>query len=173
MEEYKSKYEALLETAKEEYKEIEVCLASSNAELNHNYFIAQKRLLENLFGDDLRPKISYDDVASKLFIGKDVFRYGKKKPEVDFKDPLNCTSERQVVKLLAINKMMNVAKYLNGDWKPDGTRYYFEIYSSKLHIETCGDVGADCVFFKDRETAEQALVILGEQTIRDALSTDW
>lgn len=29
----------------------------------------------------------------------------------------NCTSEKQARKLLAINMLMNVAKYLNGDWQ--------------------------------------------------------
>lgn len=75
---------------------------------------------------------------------------------------------------------MNVAKYLNGDWKPN----WDEVDERKYFIYTClidSYIGVksatihmyDIVYFKSEELARQAIEILGEQTIKTALSTDW
>lgn len=88
-----------------------------------------------------------------------------------------CTTKNQVLKLLAINKLMNVAKYLNGNWSPNWNsnekKYYAYIEDGHIKILYytschCGDI-----YFKSPELVCQAIKILGENTIRTALSTDW
>lgn len=91
------------------------------------------------------------------------------------------TSSKQSGKLLAINRLMNVARYLNGDWQPDWEnsserKYYIEYYDryNKYSIGSLISVGnIGQVLFKSEEAANKALEILGEETIRLALSTDW
>ncbi len=91
----------------------------------------------------------------------------------------NATSAKQLEKLLAINKLMNVAKYLNGDWKPDWDnaeelKHYIWVSSSKnltISWHKCDFNSA--VYFKSKELAQQAIDILGKNTICLALSTDW
>lgn len=91
------------------------------------------------------------------------------------------TSSKQSGKLLAINRLMNVARYLNGDWHPDWEnsserKYYIEYYDrcNKYSIGSLISVGnIGQVLFKSEEAANKALEILGEETIRLALSTDW
>lgn len=95
-------------------------------------------------------------------------------------DKNNCTSEKQAKKLLAINQLMNVAKYLNEDWKPDWRNEDEKKYIIFID-EQCNRIVIDCkyivntsiVYFKTKELAQKAIDILGERTIKLALSTDW
>ena len=134
-------------------------------------------------------KLTYDDVARELF-GKDkivayiggdgsikkVFNYNF--TDDDIIEPNNCTSERQAEKLLAINKLMNVAKYLNGDWQPDWNKFVeskFYIYCNKeqLKVTLSCDTYVESIYFKSAELAHQAIKIIGEETIKLALCTDY
>ncbi len=129
-------------------------------------------------------KLTYKDIARELFGNrKDIHYIGEygdifKTKSKGIYDLNNCTSKRQAEKLLAINKLMNLAKWLNGDWQPDWTclherRWYvfigegdkIEVSYSNYH---CGDI-----YFKSRELAKQAIEILGEETIKLALCTDY
>lgn len=92
-------------------------------------------------------------------------------------DPNNCTSEKQAKKLLAINKLMNVAKFLNKGWKPDWRntlqeKWYF-ISGNTISVLLTYCNNTSLVYFRTSELAERAIKILGEETIRLALSTDW
>ena len=110
-----------------------------------------------------KKKLTYEDIAKKL----------------NYVIPLNCTSNKQTWKLFAINRLMNVAKYLNGDWQPDwdnktSSKYYIRIDSRGIIYVTCiiTDVCGD-IYFKSKKLAQQAIEILGEETIRLALCTDY
>ena len=89
------------------------------------------------------------------------------------------TSKEQLESLLALNKLINVAKYLNGDWFP------IERELKWFHGLTAGTVGSfykdliiskhesvkySCVYFKTRTSAEMATKILGEDVIKKALT---
>ncbi len=131
--------------------------------------------------------ISYEDVAKKLFLEKKTYFINDsgniRSLDVNnhYKDPNNCTSEKQAQKLLAINKLMNVAKYLNkGETVEYG--YYICIYenvitnddvSIDVASDTVGGIRKGCINFETEELARQAIEILGEETIKLALSTDW
>lgn len=126
----------------------------------------------------IKKVLTYGDVAEELF--KDRLKYChifKVKEEWAIHE---CTSQRQAEKLLSINKLLNVAKYLNGEWLPnwkeaDEKKYfiyicprdcYTSVKSATVHM-------SDIVYFKSEELARQAIEILGEETIKTALSTDW
>lgn len=130
----------------------------------------------------IKKKLTYEDVARVLFEDKEICYINavgyltKGKVEEYVLDPNICTSKKQAEKLIAINKLMNVAKYLNMRSKPNnGNRYYFSINGGKLTISFADmeffDLGA--IYFNTKEDSEKAEEILGEETIKTALSTDW
>lgn len=135
----------------------------------------------------IKKVLTYEDVAKELFKDKSA-HYTDERGRVlhskftgeQFLDANNCTSEKQAQKLLAINKLMNVAKYLNGgDFTPDFTnsderKWTFCIdKQNRLSVDFWCDYMISFVYFKSEELAQQAIEILGEETIRLALSTDW
>ena len=94
--------------------------------------------------------------------------------------PVYTTSSGQSEKLMAINKLMNVAKYLNGDWVPEinssCSRYfiYYKDYSDEIGISSESDRCVHgAVFFKSLELAKSAISILGKDVIKVALLTGW
>lgn len=73
---------------------------------------------------------------------------------------------------------MNVAKYLNGGWQPNWNscerKYRFRILDTgRLDITYNDSFAESFVYFKSEELARQAIEILGEETIKLTLSTDW
>lgn len=131
-------------------------------------------------------KLTYDDIAKKLFYNKSGYYINDKGniyvnnsfSNVSFKDTNNCVSEKQAKKLLAINKLMNIAKSLNGDWQPDWDyrhekKYYIFIEYEQIRIYYVDAVQSGDVYFKSEELAKQAIEILGEENIRLALCTDY
>lgn len=136
----------------------------------------------------IKNKLTYGDVAKKLF-SDNITYYTNLYGEIcssstglaDGKvgNPNNCTSEKQAQKLLAINKLMNVAKYLNRNWQPDWdnskeAKYYLYFYGKHYIDIDCSYQYIYClVYFKSIELAQQAIEILGEETIKLALLTDW
>ena len=122
----------------------------------------------------IKKAITYDDVINELFKGNDRYIYSFMYNNV-WSD-VACTSSKQVEKLLAMNKLMNVAKYFNMKSEPKkGDRYYFYLrYGVLNHTFTDKDVvDFGVVYFNNKEDLEKAEQILGEQTIKTALSTDW
>lgn len=131
-------------------------------------------------------KLTYEDVAKELFGNKKDIHYIGEYGDI-FKtkgkriyDLNNCTSKKQAQKLLAINKLMNVAKYLNGDWQPDWNNkeeFKYHIYYSnqneELIIDRVISRQEHITHFKSEELAKQAINILGEETIKLALCTDY
>lgn len=133
-----------------------------------------------------KKELTYDYIAKKLFEHNKTYYIGNfanvdciEEALYNYREANNCTSEKQARKLLAINKLMNVAKYLNGDWQPnwgtDDKFNYFIYIDSKgvLSIGSHAFTYSSEIYFKSRELAEQAISILGEETIRLALCTDW
>lgn len=131
----------------------------------------------------IKKGLTYEDIARELFDGKDVWRVEGynivryNKPST-WDCTINCTSKKQAQGLLAINKLMNVAKYLNGGWQPNWNsyerKYRFRILDTGRLDITYNDAFAESfVYFKSEELARQAIEILGEETIKLTLSTDW
>jgi hypothetical protein len=130
----------------------------------------------------IKKKITYKDVKEKLFSDKEHY--------VEYSGTINsskttryfgeniiiATSIQQIEQLLALNKLMNVAKYLNGDWKPDFTNrnqnkwyIYYDFEDLKWCIGICAYFRYFSVYFKSKELALQVIEILGEDEVKKAL----
>lgn len=129
--------------------------------------------------------ITYDDISKKLFLKKDTFFVvGKdiassKAHDENYNDFDNCTSVAQAKRMAAFNKLQNIAKYLNGDWKPkfDGNTEIWDInvaYDSEEYIP-CSSVvyNNGMVYFKSEQLANEAIRLMGEDSLKDLFSTDW
>lgn len=128
-------------------------------------------------------KFTYENIAKELFDNKDVWRIEnfditKYNKTGCWNYLTNCVSEKQAKKLLAINQLMNVAKYLNDGWQPDwNNKQELKYYILKdNNLITVSYAKYNCfyiTYFKSIELAEQAIEILGKETIKLALCTDW
>jgi len=131
-----------------------------------------------------KKSLTYEDVAKELFGNKcgyfiaedgsiEYCRFGNN----ICKEPNNATSRKQLEKLLAINKLMNVQKFLCPDYKTQKNKGAYSIYIHNLDdtikVSIVPFTNYLDVFFPTANLAEKAIDILGEDTIRLALSTDW
>ena len=129
-------------------------------------------------------QLTYSDVCRKLFLG-----YGWFFTDAEggihhtlggdaYSCANNSATKHQLECILAKNKLANVAKYLNGEWKPYKTDVgHFDAWV--LFATPDKDfVGyskiTDCahnsnVLFRSPELAQQAIEILGEETVKLAL----
>ena len=132
-------------------------------------------------------QLTYEDVCKKLFNGEtyyintsgkicssNIIKYVTDPNSVQYiTDPNNATTEHQLECILAKNKLANVAKYLNDGWKPNKGDFVFFLtlweYLSvgMYHFENYGNQ----IIFKNREVAQQAVEILGEETVKLALES--
>lgn len=129
--------------------------------------------------------ITYDDISKKLFLKKDTFFVvGKdiassKAHDENYNDLDNCTSVAQAKRMAAFNKLQNIAKFLNGDWKPkfDGNTELWDInvaYDSEEYIPCSSIVyNNGMVYFKSEQLANEAIRLMGEESLKDLFSTDW
>ncbi len=127
--------------------------------------------------------ITYDDILRELYMGKTAYWiYDKciesgKQSSYNFDDAVNCTSVAQAKRMVAFNKLQNIAKYLNGDWKP-----VFDGDHENWHIGKEGDtflamytmyVNKASVYFKSKDLTLSAIRLMGEDSLNDLFSTDW
>lgn len=129
----------------------------------------------------IKKKIKYHDIAKKLFLnkityfisvdGKIISYLLKENPSI----ANNATSKQQLEQLLAINKLMNVAKYLNGDWKINWRskqeKYYivYDYWKYVLTVTCSNCFQSTLVYFESPSLAKQAIEILGEEEVKKAL----
>ena len=127
--------------------------------------------------------LTYDDVAKALFDGNGV-NYITKFGDIEFaaecesnhlSDPNNATTPEQLGRLLALNKLMNVATYLNTevlDWN-DENNLKVAIGYSHINKQLCtyatSSMQCSHVYFNSKELALQAIDILGERVFKTAL----
>ena len=132
--------------------------------------------------------LTYEDICKELFKNQYFYISGAGKIFLgDIQSYIlnsnNATSNRQLEKLLAINKLVNVAKYLNNGWEPNwincnNTNYplYGICYNTvlnKLSVFKYTFVSDSKVYFKTSELAQKAIEILGEDTIKLAIAENW
>ena len=87
------------------------------------------------------------------------------------RDTMITVGDSFAAKLIAINKLMLVAKYLNDGWVPDFenadiSKYYLYVYENKVIINRTCVTSIAIVYFKSKELAQQAIDILGEELIK-------
>jgi hypothetical protein len=83
-------------------------------------------------------------------------------------EPNNSVTAEQLESILALNKLCNVAKYLNDGWLPDwknqkinatNAKYYicFNYFSNILSIDITYQCKESSVYFKSKELAIKAI----------------
>lgn len=127
--------------------------------------------------------ITYDDICKELFLNKRTYWLGNKKinylysDEYNNNDLNNCTSIAQAKHVAAFIKLQNIAKYLNDGWCPD-----FCNYEKKWAIVKEGEnfypkynqmVNDGSVYFKNEALTNEAIEIMGEESLNDLFSNDW
>lgn len=137
--------------------------------------------------DDKEVKpITYENICKDLFYNKKAYYLddsNKISPwtmtSSNYKDFDNCTSFAQAKRLVAFNKLQNIAKYLNKGWKPnfDGHTKHWSIYKeinsnvySILYSDKCNEGN---VYFKSKRLADFAASLMGRESLEDLFSTDW
>ena len=78
-------------------------------------------------------------------------------------------------KLVALSKLMNIAKYYNGDWKPNWTytgevKIYisYDVYKDVYTIDTCGKPNGS-VYFKSLKSAKEVVHNPNFKDVLDAI----
>ena len=127
--------------------------------------------------------ITYYDILRELYMGKTAYWiYEKciesgKQSSYNFDDAVNCTSVAQAKRMVAFNKLQNIAKYLNGDWKPnfDGDHGNWNICKDgdTLLATYTRNVNKANVYFKSKDLAYEAIRLMGEDSLNDLFATDW
>lgn len=108
--------------------------------------------------------ITYEDIAKKLFEDK--------------YDDLNCcVSEAQVKRLAALNKLQNIAIYLNDGWHPKfkGLEDPFVIVKTvddEFMIAQNKLSQSGAVYFKTKDLANEAIRIMGKESLADLFNTN-
>lgn len=112
----------------------------------------------------IKKTITYEDIVKKVYPGKCYYINN------------NHTSERQLCQLLYLNKLMNVAKYLNGTWKPNWSDehqckwfIYYDHTLNKLQVAIHYIDRFASVYFESGKLALQAIKILGEEEVKKSL----
>lgn len=142
--------------------------------------------------------ITYDDICRELFLNKDAwFLYNNTidswvQTLSNFRDLDNCTSKAQAKRMIAFNKLQNIAKYLNDGWKPN----FDDILQEKFYISYTGDepesdlqvdllksyqvyckvdepVYESSIYFKTYKLACEAIRLMGKDSLNDLFSTGW
>lgn len=127
--------------------------------------------------------ITYDDICKELFLHERTYWVYDKKIEnnvsgyITYNDLSNCTSTAQAKRLAAFNKLQNIAKYLNKGWKPDfcicdkkwGIIKDRESFTPK-YIMMTNDAN---IYFRHKDLANEAIRLMGKESLNDLFSTDW
>lgn len=109
-----------------------------------------------------KKEISYADVLSALA--------GKGVCPADIKVP-----EMIAGKIIALARLMTIAKYYNGDWKPDWNSQEYKhniIRTSEYGITSCGNYNEGAIYFKNKEDAQAVIDNPNFRSILDAIYKD-
>lgn len=131
-----------------------------------------------------KKKFSYKNVVDKLFTGKVVYWTSSNGIIIndslgnieDKVHPNNVTSKEQLECLMAYNKLRNVAEYLNDsnklDWNDPMKAKWFIYYNwdnKLLTVDAHFRYQRSDVYFYLKDSAKDAIKILGEEEIKKAL----
>lgn len=101
-------------------------------------------------------KITYRDVIKHL----------------SYSYPIFTSNAKHKSKCVTFRKLLEVADYLNGNWKPDwndaNQNKYFISYNKdkKIYVEGCYYTNQNLVYFSSYENAEKAIDIIGEEELK-------
>ena len=127
--------------------------------------------------------ITYDDILKELYFDKTAYWVGSSNikhtttGEDSYNDINNCASEAQCKRMVAFNKLHNIAKYLNKGWNPDfpGSNNYAicKNYAGGYSLIGNRKCQAGAIYFRTKDLANEAIRLMGEESLNDLFSTDW
>ena len=127
--------------------------------------------------------ITYDDVLKELYYKKTAYWVSNSNikhattGEGSYNDINNCASEAQCKRMVAFNKLQNIAKYLNKGWNPDfpvSNNYTIcKNYSGEYSLIGNRKCQAGAIYFRTKDLANEAIRLMGEESLNDLFSTDW
>lgn len=135
--------------------------------------------------DDKEGKpITYDDICKDLFYNKNAYYLDESNKisswamtSSNYNDFDNCTSIAQAKRMIAFNKLQNIAKYLNEGWKPNFDSNYQNWDIVKLNNSYYPNYNSltnnGSVYFKSAKLTNEAIRLMGEDSLNDLFSTDW
>lgn len=147
--------------------------------------VRQKTEHENVPNNEEGKPITYDDICKDLFYNKDAYYLDESNKisswamtSSNYNDFDNCTSIAQAKRMIAFDKLQNIAKYLNNGWKPNFkdaeqkwfiAEQYFGEYQAKFTYS--GNYGI--VYFKSEDLVLEAIRLMDKDSLNDLFSTDW
>lgn len=127
--------------------------------------------------------ITYDDILKELYYKKTAYWVSSSNikhattGEGSYNDIDNCTSFAQAKRLAAFNKLQNIAKYLNKGWNPDfpGSNNYTicKNYAGGYSLIGNRKCQAGAIYFMTKDLANEAIRLMGEESLNDLFSTYW
>lgn len=135
---------------------------------NIDYEYIEKEIFENnLFGSFYYIEF-HDYLENKNILESLEKQYQK---EINKKLPCNCCTKNQLLKVSYINQLLNVTKYLNGDWKEDFTKesqlkWIIVVNNDNIEYQTTSTIRNSIAYFMSEDKAKDAVKILGENKIK-------
>lgn len=128
--------------------------------------------------------ITYDDILKELYLNKTAYWLCDKNNILEgkqnyssYEDSVNCTTRAQVKRCAAFNKLQNIAKYLNNGWKPkfgcDNENWAIVKDEEGLVPRYNQRTNDGSVYFKNKDLVNEAIRLMGEESLNDLFSTDW
>lgn len=80
-----------------------------------------------------------------------------------------------VKKIVALDKLMDIAKCYNGDWKPDWNSKEYKhniMRTNEYGITSCGNYNEGAIYFKNKEDAKAVIDNPNFRSILDAIYKD-
>lgn len=135
--------------------------------------------------DDKEGKpITYNDILKKLYFEKTAYWLCDKNNIIEgkqyystYEDAINCTTRAQAKRMIAFNKLQNIAKYLNKGWKPKfnyNKENWAIVKEEEDFVPRYNQLTNDgSVYFKNEDLVNEAIRLMGEESLNDLFSTDW
>ena len=130
--------------------------------------------------------ITYDDICKDLFFHKDTYYLDHNQisswvqTSSNYNDFDNCTSIAQAKRMIAFNKLQNIAKYINSklEWEPDfddetESKYVIVKKGSEYTVKYVTSTNTAQIYFLSSTHANEAIRLMGEDSLNDLFSTDW
>lgn len=140
-------------------------------------------MLDNKLVIDIPKGMEVDVEKSDLKAGIIAF----KKKEISYADVLFALAGKGVCpadikvpemiagKIIALARLMTIAKYYNGDWKPDWNSQEYKhniMRTSEYGITSCGNYNEGAIYFKNKEDAQAVIDNPNFRSILDAIYKD-
>ena len=133
--------------------------------------------------EEVKP-ITYEDILKEFYLDKNAYwvcdedniNEGKQSL-TNYKDGVNCVTPAQAKRCIAFNKLQNIAKYLNKGWKPkfsyDAKNWAITKDEESFSAQYNQRINDGSVYFKSADLANEAIRLMGEESLNDLFSTDW